>query len=80
MDCGGPSPSGGQTGYSGSSIIGFLPCHSCNHNNARNCSGVSPAVLAMPPMVMALMGLWRGITRRTLPLLMMMWPLSRAMR
>jgi hypothetical protein len=49
------------------------------HNSLRNSSGVRPAVLAMPPMVMALMGLWRGITSRVLPLLMMMWPLSRAM-
>jgi len=43
-------------------------------SNCRNCSGVRPASRAIAPMVMALIGSWRGITRRVVPLLMIRWP------
>lgn len=42
------------------------------YKSARNCSGVSPASLAMSPIVNALIGLCRGIGITALPLPMML--------
>jgi hypothetical protein len=36
-----------------------------NQSNLRNSSGVSPALLAIEPLVIALMGLWRGMMSRS---------------
>lgn len=38
------------------------------HNNSRNCSNVKPASRTMPPIVIALIGLCRGIVRMRVPL------------
>jgi len=50
------------------------------HINSRNCSGVRPASPAMEAMVKALMGLWRGMVRRTRPFDITVCLPSRAMR
>ena len=46
-----------------------------DYSNALNCSGVSPAILAIPPIVVAFISTCRGICTDTLPLRMMMCPL-----
>ncbi len=50
------------------------------HKRSRNCCGVSPAFFAIPPIVIALMGLCLGMTMRVLPLVMMICPLWCATR
>lgn len=48
--------------------------------NSRNHSGVSPASRAMPPMVNALIGLWRGMVTTRSPSVITMCLPCRAIR
>jgi hypothetical protein len=54
--------------------------HLTLQSSSRNCCGVSPASRAIAPIVMALIGSWRGITRRRSPLLRIRCPDSRTTR